>query len=81
MRLKQLLGVLFLLLLVSTMAAAAGPQLTSVNVTGQAQTSTLVLHASGAFTHTEYRPVDNMLLVDLTGVQAGSLKDTSKAVD
>jgi type IV pilus assembly protein PilQ len=81
MRLKQLLGVLFLVLLVSMMAAAAGPQLTSVNVTGQAQTSTLVLHASGAFTHTEYRPVDNMLLVDLTGVQAGSLKDASKTVD
>jgi type IV pilus assembly protein PilQ len=81
MRLKQLLGVLFLLLILSMMAVAAGPQLTSVNVTGQAQASTIVLHASGAFTHTEYRPVDNMLLVDLSGVAAGALKETGKAVN
>ncbi|HEX9121600.1 MAG TPA: type IV pilus secretin PilQ [Terriglobales bacterium] len=81
MRLKQLLGVLFLLLILSMMAVAAGPQLTSVNVTGQAQTSTIVLQASGAFTHTEYRPVDNMLLVDLAGVAPGALKETSKAVN
>ena len=81
MRLKQVLGVLFLLLTLSTMAVAAGPQLTSVNVTGQAQTSTIVLQASGAFTHSEYRPVDNMLLVDLSGVAPGALKETSKAVN
>lgn len=81
MRLKQLLSVLFLLLILSMMAVAAGPQLTSVHVTGQAQTSTIVLHASGAFTHTEYRPVDNMLLVDLSGVAPGALKDTSRAVN
>jgi type IV pilus assembly protein PilQ len=81
MRLKQLLGVLFLLLILSMMAAAAGPQLTSVNVTGQAQASTIVLHASGAFTHTEYRPVDNLLLVDLSGVAAGTLKETSRTVN
>ncbi len=81
MRLKQLLGVLFLLLILSMMAVAAGPQLTSVHVTGQAQTSTIVLHASGAFTHTEYRPVDNMLLIDLSGVAPGALKETSKAVN
>ncbi len=81
MRQKQLLGVLFLLLLVSTMAVAAGPQLTSINVSGQAQAATLVLHTSGVFTHTEYRPVDNMLLVDLSGVQPGTLRDTSKSVN
>ncbi len=81
MRQKQLLGVLFLVLLLSTMAIAAAPQLTSVNVTSQAQTSTVVLHASGAFTHTEYRPVDNMLLVDLMGVAPGTLKETSTAVN
>ena len=81
MRQKQLLGVLLVVLMVSTMAAAAGPQLTSVNVTGQAQASTLVLHTSGAFTHTEYRPVDNMLLVDLSGVQPGTLRDTNKSVN
>ena len=81
MRLKQVLGVLFLLLILSTMAVAAGPQLTSVNVTGQAQTSTIILQASGAFTHSEYRPVDNLLLVDLAGVAPGALKETSQAVN
>ena len=81
MRQKQLLGVLFLVLMLSTMAIGAGAQLTSVNVTSQEQSSTIVLYASGAFTHTEYRPVDNMLLVDLAGVAPGTLKDTSKAVN
>ncbi len=82
MRLKQLLGVLFLLLILSAMAAAAaGSQLTSINTTAQANASTMILHASGAFTHTEYRPVDNMLLVDLSGVTPGKMKDTAKAVN
>jgi type IV pilus assembly protein PilQ len=81
MRQKQLLGVLFVLLVVSAMAAAARSQLTSVSVTGQARASTIILHTSGAFTHTEYRPVDNMLLVDLSGVAPGKLKDTAKTVN
>ena len=81
MRLKQLLGVLFLLLILSAMALAAGSQLTSVNVVGQAQATTITLHASGAFTHTEYRPVDNMLLVDLSGVNPGKLKDATKVLN
>jgi type IV pilus assembly protein PilQ len=81
MRLKQLLGVLILLLILSATALAAGSQLTSVNVSGQAQATTITLHASGAFTHTEYRPADNRLLVDLSGVNPGKLKDTTKAVN
>ncbi|MBZ5568215.1 MAG: type IV pilus secretin PilQ [Acidobacteriia bacterium] len=81
MRLKQLLGILFLLLILSAMAAGAGSQLTAISVTGQGQASTVILHASGAFTHTEYRPVDQTLLVDLAGVAPGTLKDTAKAVN
>jgi type IV pilus assembly protein PilQ len=81
MRLKQLLGVLFLLLILSAMSAAAVSQLTKVSVAGQEHATTVTLHASGAFTHTEYRPADNLLLVDLTGVNPGKLKDTSQAVN
>ncbi len=81
MRLKQLLGVLVLLLILSAVAAAAGSQLTGINATGQANSSTIILHASGAFTHTEYRPVDNMLLVDLSGMNPGKLKDSGKTLN
>ncbi|MGI9102268.1 MAG: type IV pilus secretin PilQ [Terriglobales bacterium] len=81
MRLKQLLGVSFLLLILGTMAAAAGSQLTNVSVSGQGNATTIILHASGSFTHTEYRPVDNLLLVDLAGVQPGKFKDTTQTVN
>ena len=33
---------------------------------------------NGAFTHTEYRPSDNLLLVDLSGVSAASLANQAK---
>ncbi len=81
MRLKQLLGVLFLLLMASALAIAANSQLTSVTVTSQGHATTILLHASGAFTHTEYRPVDNLLLVDLTGVAPGKLKDSTQTLN
>src|SRR5512140_3913127 len=81
MRLKQLLGVIFLMLFAGAMALAANPQLTNVNVTGQGHATTVLLHANGAFTHTEYRPVDNLLLVDLAGLSAGKLKDTAQSVN
>lgn len=81
MRLKQLLGVIFLTLIASTLALAANSQLTSIDVTGAGRTTTVLLHANGAFTHTEYRPVDNLLLVDLAGVTAGKLKDTTHPVN
>ena len=81
MRLKQLLGVIILTLFASALALAATTQLTNVNVTGQGHATTVLLHASGAFTHTEYRPIDNLLLVDLAGVTAGKLKDTVQTVN
>jgi type IV pilus assembly protein PilQ len=39
------------------------------------------LHASGAFTHHEYRPADNLMLVDLTGVSAGKLQERMRSLD
>jgi type IV pilus assembly protein PilQ len=75
MRLKQLLGIITLLLVVSLAAAAAGSQLTKVSVASQGSATTVTLHASGAFTHNEYRPADNLLLVDLTGVTAGKFSE------
>src|SRR5690242_10890285 len=81
MRLKQLLGVIILTLFASAMALAADTQLTNVNVTGQGHATTVLLRANGAFTHTEYRPVDNLLLIDLAGVTAGKLKGTAQSVN
>ncbi len=80
MRLKQLLGVLTLLLACSIAAAAAGSQLTKVSVASQGNATTVTLLASGAFTHNEYRPADNLLLVDLSGVAAGQFADRVQAV-
>ena len=73
MRGKQLLGIFLMVLVLSMMAAAAGPQLTAVSIGTQDNTTTITIRASGAFTHTEYRPSDNLLLVDLPGVSAGVL--------
>ena len=81
MRLKQTLGVLLSLLILSALAAAAGSQLTNIRVAGQGSETTVILHASGAFNHTEYRPTDNLLLVDLSGVAAGKLKDSAQTVN
>src|SRR5437660_1358135 len=73
MRLKQLLGILLLLSVATATAAAAGPQLTQVRVASQDSATTVNLRATGAFTHTEYRPTDNLLLVDLVGVSAAKM--------
>ena len=73
MRLKQLLGIFVLLVVCATTAAAAGTQMTDVAVANNGNATTVTIHATGAFTHTEYRPTDSMLLVDMTGVSAASL--------
>jgi type IV pilus assembly protein PilQ len=80
MRGKQLLGIFLMVLVLSTMAAAAGPQLTAVSINTQDNTTTITIRASGAFTHTEYRPSDNLLLVDLPGVSAGVLEGQRQSV-
>jgi type IV pilus assembly protein PilQ len=68
MRLKQLLGII--LLAVATTGWAAGPvaQLAGVQVETRDQASILTIRANGPFTHTEYRPGGNLMLVDLAGV-------------
>lgn len=75
MRLKQLLGVLLLpcVFVVTAAAAFAVPQLTEVGVAPKAGATVVSLRTSGAFTHTEYRPTDNLLLVDLSGVSAARM--------
>jgi len=80
MRGKQLLGIFLMALVLSTMAAAAGPQLTAVSFSTQDTTTIITIRASGAFTHTDYRPSDNLLLVDLPGVSAGVLQGQSQPV-
>ncbi len=80
MRLKQLLGISLLLLVLSAVAMAAS-QLTQVRVAGQGNSTSIVLQTSGAFTHTEYRPTDNLLLVDLAGVSAGRYKESVQPVN
>jgi type IV pilus assembly protein PilQ len=77
MKIKQLLGVLILIVATSAMAAAAGSQLTAVSAKSEAGAAVVTIKATGAFTHTEYRPSENLLLVDLAGVSAA--KFDSKA--
>src|SRR5437763_9110366 len=77
MRLKQLLGSFLLLLVLSTMAVASS-SLTDVGVQAKEHATTLTIRANGAFTHTEYRPTDNLLLVDLAGVSAAKLENKSR---
>src|SRR4051812_41684632 len=81
MSLKQVLGVLTLLLVLSTVGMAAGPQLTNINASAQGNATVITLHASGAFTHTEYRPTDTLLLVDLSGVAAANWKEQTRQLD
>ena len=78
MRLKQSLGMITLLLVLSTTLAASASQLTDVNVQSKDSTTTLTIRANGAFTHTEYRPTDNLLLVDLAGVSAAKLENRAR---
>ncbi|HVP42099.1 MAG TPA: type IV pilus secretin PilQ [Terriglobales bacterium] len=80
MRLKQLLGILLLPVVLATMAAAAVSHLTDVKVAPQDNATTVTIQASGVFTHTEYRPSDNLLLVDLVGVSAGRMEGKAQAV-
>ena len=78
MRLKQSFGILLLLLVVTTMAAASASLLTDVGVQAKEHGTTLTIRANGAFTHTEYRPTDNLLLVDLAGVSAAKLENKGR---
>ena len=67
MRLKQLLGIV-LLASATAMATATVSQLGGVLVKNQDSAAVITILANGTFTHTEYRPTDNLMLVDLAGV-------------
>jgi len=66
MRLRQLLGIT--LLTMAAMATASASQLSGVVVKNHENVGEITILATGTFTHTEYRPADNMILVDLAGV-------------
>jgi type IV pilus assembly protein PilQ len=72
MRLKQLLSV-GLAVFLSTAVAAADSQLTGVSVEKRSDATDLVIHANGALTHNDYRPADNLLLVDFPGAALGNV--------
>jgi len=60
MRLRQLLGIT--LLAVTTMATASASQLSGVLVKNHENAGEITILATGTFTHTEYRPADNLIL-------------------
>jgi type IV pilus assembly protein PilQ len=78
MRLKHTFG--FMMLMVAVATAASASQLTGVAVQAKGNTSTVTIRANGAFTHTEYRPTESLLLVDLTGVSAAKLDNQSRTL-
>ena len=71
MRLKQLLGII-LLASATAMAAATVSQLGGVLVKNQDSAAVITILANGTFTHTQYRPTDNLMLVDLAGVSTAN---------
>src|SRR5436305_1315246 len=81
MKLKQLLGILLLTMVCSTVAAAAGNQLTQVSAKHVGDATLVSIQATGAFTHTEYRPSENLLLVDMTGVSASKLSGKTRLLN
>src|SRR5215467_15233693 len=70
MRVKQLLGMILLAGVMTAPAAGSVSQLAGVQVENQDRASVITILANGPFTHTEYRPTDNLMLVDLAGVSA-----------
>src|SRR5437868_7076907 len=78
MRLKRVSCTIGLLLLLPAFSAASASQLTDVGLQSKDHATTLTIRANGAFTHTEYRPTQNLLLVDLAGVSAAKLENKSR---
>jgi type IV pilus assembly protein PilQ len=78
MRLNRILGIFLLLALPGILSATSARQLMDVGVASKDNATTLTIRANGAFQHTEYRPTDNLLLVDLSGVSAAKLENHSQ---
>ncbi|MGE5110479.1 MAG: type IV pilus secretin PilQ [Acidobacteriaceae bacterium] len=81
MRLKQLLGLFALLAILCTVTVAASSQLTNVSTSAKGNSTIVTVHANGSFTHNEYRPADNLLLVDMTGISPGKLQDKEQSLN
>lgn len=79
MRLKQLLSV-GLAVFLFTALAAADSQLTGISVQANGNAATIVVRANGALAHNDYRPVDNLLLVDFPGATVGALDSKAHEV-
>lgn len=80
MRLKQLLGTMLLATAVTAAGAASVSQLSGVLVKNRDNAGVVTILASGAFTHSEYRPTDNLMLVDLAGVSIAQADPVVHAV-
>ncbi len=72
---KLVLGTLMAVMVLGATAFAEVPQLTQVMAEAQGNATVVTIRANGSFTHTEYRPTDNLLLVDLSGVSASQMDD------
>jgi type IV pilus assembly protein PilQ len=79
MRRKLSLGIVALTAVFVTVAAGAS-QLTGVSVQTKDSATTLTIQANGSFSHTEYRPADNLLLVDLNGVSPAKLENSTRTL-
>ncbi|HET9742572.1 MAG TPA: type IV pilus secretin PilQ [Terriglobales bacterium] len=79
MRLKQLLSVGLAVPLLTAFAVAES-QLTAISVQKTADAATVTVRANGALIHNEYRPIDNLLLVDFPGTGTGTLDSASHSV-
>jgi type IV pilus assembly protein PilQ len=80
MRLKQLLGVGLAVFLLTALATADS-QLTDISVQARGDAaSSITVRANGAITHNEYRPVDNLLLVDFPAASVGTLDSNVHSV-
>jgi type IV pilus secretin PilQ/predicted competence protein len=80
MKFKRLLTV-GLMALFGAGTAMAVSQLNSVQVTPNANTATVTLRTTGSYAHTEYRPDQHLVLVDLTGVAAAPSIERSVALN
>ena len=79
MRLKQLMGVALALSFLSVLAVADS-QLTDISVENTGNAATVTIRANGSFTHNEYRPADNLLLVDFPGTGIGPLDSSDHSL-
>ncbi|HEY6307231.1 MAG TPA: type IV pilus secretin PilQ [Candidatus Angelobacter sp.] len=68
MRLRQLLGIIVLAMGTIATATASVSELSGVQVKSWENAGVVTILASGTMNHTEYRPAENLLLVDLAGV-------------